>query len=98
VAAIAFAATSLAASAQDSVTRFRLAGVPGNIQCCIALRRADFFLVDAEISNAAASDSLGNLAPERQRPRIWRSQRAHYGQWSASRGPQTAAFPSGHCP
>jgi hypothetical protein len=37
VAAIAIAATPLAASAQDSVTRFRLAGVPGNIQGCMAL-------------------------------------------------------------
>ena len=42
-----------------------------------------FLLVDTEISNAAASDSLGNLAPERQRSRIWRSQRAHCGQWPA---------------
>jgi hypothetical protein len=37
VAAIAIAATPLAASAQDSATRFRLAGVPGNIQACVAL-------------------------------------------------------------
>ena len=49
--------------------------------------RRFFFLVDTQISNAAASDSLGNLAPERQRPRIRRSQRAHYGQWPAIRGP-----------
>jgi diketogulonate reductase-like aldo/keto reductase len=57
-------------------------------------RRADFFcLADTQISNAAASDSLGNLAAERQRSRIWRSQRARYGQWPAIQGPQTAAFP-----
>jgi hypothetical protein len=31
-------------------------------------RRADFsFFVEPQISDAAASDSLGNLAPERQR-------------------------------
>ena len=60
--------------------------------------RRFFFLVDRQISNAAASDSLGNLALERQRSRIWRSQRAHHGQWPAIRGPQTAAFLPGHCP
>ncbi|HEY2871873.1 MAG TPA: hypothetical protein VGJ56_08150, partial [Reyranella sp.] len=32
--------------------------------------RRFFFSADTEISNAAASDSLGNLAPERQRPRL----------------------------
>jgi hypothetical protein len=37
VAAIVLAVTPLAAAAQDSVTRFRLAGDPGNIQGCIAL-------------------------------------------------------------
>ncbi len=37
LAAVAFAALPVAASAQDSVTRFRLAGVPGNIQGCMAL-------------------------------------------------------------
>jgi hypothetical protein len=57
-----------------------------------------FFSVDAQISNTAASDSLGNLAPERQRPRIWCSQRALHGQWPAIGGPETAAFPSRHCP
>jgi hypothetical protein len=37
VAAILLAATPLAASAQGSVTKYRLAGVPGNIQGCIRL-------------------------------------------------------------
>ena len=57
-----------------------------------------FLLVDRQISNAAASDCLGNLAPERRRPRIRCLQRAHHGQWPALRGPQTAAFLPGHCP
>jgi hypothetical protein len=61
-------------------------------------RNADFLGVDTQISNTPASDSLGNLAPERQRSRIWRSQRAHDGQWPAIRGPETAAFFSGHFP
>ena len=39
-----------------------------------------FFLAETEISNAAASDSLANLAPDRQRPRIRCLRRAHYGQ------------------
>jgi hypothetical protein len=60
--------------------------------------RRFLFLVDTQISNVPPSDSLGNLALDRQTPGIWRSQRAHYGQWPAIRGPQTAAFPSGHCP
>ena len=47
-----------------------------------------FFVVETQISNAAASDSLGNLASERKRPRIWRLQRAHYGQWPAIRAPE----------
>ena len=46
--------------------------VSGGVVAGSALRQARrfFFLVDTEISIAAASNSLGNLAPERQRPRI----------------------------
>jgi hypothetical protein len=46
-------------------------------------RRRFFFLLEVQISYAAASDSLGNLALERQRPRLCRSSRARYGQWPA---------------
>ena len=48
--------------------------------------------------DAAPVFELGNLAPPRQRPRIRRSQRAPDGQWTAIHGPETAAFPLGHCP
>jgi hypothetical protein len=41
--------------------------------------RRFFFLADTQISNAAASDSLGNLAANVKGPRIWRSHRAHCG-------------------
>ena len=55
--------------------------------------RRFFFVGDTQISDAAASDCLGNVAPERQRPRFWCLQRAHCGQWPAIPGPETAAFP-----
>jgi len=38
-----------------------------------------------------------NLSPD-MRKRIGRSQRVHYGQWRAIRGPQTAPFSPCHCP
>src|SRR5579871_2440858 len=59
----------------------------------LRLVRRFFFLVATRISNAAASDSLGNPAPERQRPRLWHSQRAHYGQWPAFEARKQRPFP-----
>src|SRR5689334_12250940 len=58
------------------------------------LRLAQIFLVvETQISNAAASDSLGNLAPERQRSRIWRFAAGSYGQWPAFEARKQRLFP-----
>ena len=58
-----------------------------------ALGAQIFLLVETQISNAAANNSLGNLAPERQRPQIRRSRRAHYGQWPAFEARKQRLFP-----
>jgi hypothetical protein len=75
-----------------------VSGVVAAASAPLRQARRFFFLAGTEISDGVARDFLRNLAPNRQRPRLRRSQRAHDGQWWAIRGPQTAAFPLGHCP
>ena len=57
-----------------------------------------FLLVDTQISNAAASDSLENLAPERQRPRILALSTRSLWAMAGDLKPESSGFSLGPLP
>jgi hypothetical protein len=75
-----------------------VSGVVVAVSAPLRQARRFFFLVDPEISNAAASDSFGKSRSGTSK--VTNLTLATRSLWAMAgvRGPETAAFPPGHCP